>query len=77
MKMTEKLANSIMENLACLAISANGGVPVDENGNPMITDEQMEAINEYVEITFLDLCNDWEMATGKKWEIILDDECED
>ena len=35
MKMTSKLANTLMDCLACVAISANGGVEVDKNGNPV------------------------------------------
>ena len=39
MKMTQKLANDLMDCLTCLAISALDGVRIDENGEPYVPDE--------------------------------------
>jgi len=64
MKMTWKLAESLMDNFACLAICANGGVPAEG-----FTDQQLAAINDYACNTFMAICGDWETLTGKTWDI--------
>lgn len=73
MTMTSTLANELMNNLACLAFSAMGGIPVDENGEPLdIPEELMEKVSEYAKSTFVQLCEEWENATGKVWYITTD-----
>lgn len=69
MKMTSKLANQLMDDLCCVAISANGGVPTDENGECCITDEQLEMASTYAKATFLSLLSAWEKLMGEEWEI--------
>lgn len=69
MKMTNKLANELMDCLACVAISANGGVATDENGDFLMTEEQIQKVNEYARSTFVNILTEWEDFTGEKWEI--------
>lgn len=69
MKMTNKLANTLMDCLACVAISANGGVEVDKNGNPITPEEQLQKVFEYAKETFFDILTPWEELMGEKWEI--------
>jgi hypothetical protein len=67
MIMTEKLANQLMETLACVAISATGGAIQDANGH--YNQEQMEFAQEYAKQTFCDILESWEEQMGKKWSI--------
>lgn len=69
MKMTNRLANELMDCLACVAISANGGVAFDENGDPVMTEEQMQKVNDYARNTFVNILTAWEDSMGEKWEI--------
>lgn len=77
MKMTNKLANDLMDCLACVAISANGGCPMDEHGEPCISEEQMEAVNTYAREAFCAILGQWEDLTGEEWEIEEADEPEE
>jgi hypothetical protein len=71
--MTSTLANELMNNLACLAFSAMGGIPVDEDGEPLdIPEELMEKVSEYAKSIFVQICDEWEKATGKVWSITID-----
>lgn len=65
MRMTEKLANDLMDNLAALDISANGRLPVSE--------EELESCEKYATKIFLRLCEEWEQTTGGTWEVTLDE----
>jgi hypothetical protein len=72
MIMTKTLAEELMDNLACLALSAMGGVPVDENGELLdIPEEVMEKVSDYAKTTFVQLCDEWKEATGKDWDIVI------
>jgi len=62
--MTETLANTLMDVLACVALSATGGVDPDN-----INDEQVEYAQEYARKTFCELLDAWEESTGKEWDI--------
>jgi len=62
--MTETLANTLMDALACVALSATGGVDPDN-----INDEQVEYAQEYARKTFCELLDAWEESTGKEWDI--------
>lgn len=64
MVMTEKLANELMDVLACVALSATGGVDPDN-----INEEQMKYAEEYARDTFGELLGAWEELTGKEWDI--------
>jgi len=64
MVMTETLANTLMDALACVALSATGGVDPDN-----INDEQVEYAQEYARKTFCELLDAWEESTGKEWDI--------
>lgn len=67
MVMTEKLANQLMDTLACVAISATGGAIEDANGN--FNQEQMEFAQTYARQTFCDILEAWEEQMGKEWDI--------
>ena len=64
MRMTEKLANDLMDNLAALAISANGRIPE--------TEEEFQSCERYAKKTFTRLCEEWEQTMGGTWEVTLD-----
>ena len=67
MVMTEKLANQLMDTLACVAISATGGAIQDADGN--FNQEQMEFAQVYARQTFCDILETWEEQMGKEWNI--------
>lgn len=67
MVMTEELANQLMDDLACVAISATGGAIQDTNGH--FDQEQMEFAQAYARQAFCDILEAWEDQTGKKWAI--------
>ena len=62
MKMTQKLANDLMDCLGALMISANGTMPK--------TDEEREKVQTYVTTTFLNLCDYWADLMEEEWEVI-------
>lgn len=64
MRMTQKLANDLMDNLAALDISANGRLPE--------TEEELQSCERYAKTTFLRLCEEWEQTMGGTWEVTLD-----
>ena len=65
MRMTQKLANDLMDSLAALAISANGRLPVSE--------EELQSCGRYAKETFLRLSEEWEQTMGGTWEITPDE----
>ena len=65
MRMTQKLANDLMDSLAALAISANGRLPE--------TEEELQSCERYARETFLRLGEEWEQTTGGTWEITPDE----
>lgn len=67
MIMTAKLANQLVDTLACVAISATGGAIQDANGH--YSQEQMEFAQEYAKETFCAILESWEEQMGKKWDI--------
>lgn len=74
MKMTQKLANDLMDCLTCLAISALDGVRVDENGEPYVPDVLMESAISYARDTFIELTDALAQNAGEEWEIIPEEE---
>ena len=62
MYMTKKLADGLMDFLACLAICAIGGDPFSE--------ETMVQADKYARTTFCKLCDDLEEAYGKIWVVV-------
>ena len=68
MVMTEKLANELMDLLACVALSATGGVDPDN-----LDEKQIEYAQEYAKNTFCDLLDAWEELTGKEWDIEVEE----
>ena len=81
MVMTEKLANEIMDNLACLAISAMGtegqieGWEKDENKDiPIFKEEYTRRVMDYAREKFVEICSEWAWKMGKPFSIIPNDE---
>lgn len=70
MRMTETLANQLMDDLACLWISANDALVKDRNGEPTLTVSDAEEMEKWTKNTFLALTNYWEEKHGKEWIII-------
>lgn len=68
MVITEKLANELMDVLACVALSATGGVDPDN-----IDEKQVEYAQEYAKNTFCELLDAWEELTGKEWDIEVEE----
>ena len=68
MIMKEKLANQLMDALACVAISATGGIIQNENGD--FNQEQMKFAEEYARETFYNILEAWEESMEKEWEIV-------
>ena len=62
MRITEKLADDLMDNLAYLAISANGRLPE--------TEEELELCENYAKNTFIHLCGEWEKTMKGTWEVV-------
>ena len=62
MRVTQKLANDLMDNLVALDISANGRLPE--------TEEELQSCEIYAKTTFLRLCEEWEQAMGGTWEFV-------
>lgn len=69
MYMTKKLADALLDALACLAISAIGGDPFDEG--------TIAKAESYARNTFCELCDDMEKDIGKTWVVIDEDEEEE
>ena len=67
MTMTEKLANQLMDDLACVAISATGGAIQDTDGH--FDQEQMEFAQAYARQGFCAILEAWEDQMGKEWAI--------
>lgn len=68
MVMTEKLANQLMDCLACVAISATGGIIQNENGD--FNQKQMDFVEKYARETFYNILEAWEESMEKEWEIV-------
>ena len=64
MIMKEKLANQLMEALACVAISATGGIIRNENGD--FNQEQVKFAEEYARQTFCNILEAWEESIKKE-----------
>ena len=67
MIMKEKLANQLMETLACVAISATGGIIRNEKGD--FNQEQVKFAEEYARQTFCNILEAWEESMEKEWYI--------
>ena len=77
MVMTEKLANEIMDNLACLAISAMGTEGQIEgwekdNGEdvPVFKEEYTQRVLTYAREKFVEICAEWEEEMGEDFQVV-------
>ena len=70
MYMTKKLADALLDALACLAISAIGGDPFDK--------ETITKAERYARNTFCELCDDMEKdnISGYEFMLVLDNNCQ-
>ncbi len=77
-KITEKLAYSLMDDLCCLGIEAMGykdGIKgYDEEGYPVFTDEYISHAADFAEEMFRFICKQVEETKGKKLVIITENE---
>ena len=77
MIMTEKLANEIMDNLACLAISAmgtEGQIERWEKDNdedvPIFKEEYTRRVLTYAREKFVEICAEWEQEMGEDFRVV-------
>ena len=77
MVMTEKLANEIMDNLACLAMSAMGtegqieGWEKDEGEDvPIFKKEYTRRVLTYAREKFVEICAEWEQEMGEDFRVV-------
>ena len=77
MVMTEKLANEIMDNLACLAISAMGTEgqierwEKDEGEDvPIFKEEYTRRVLTYAREKFVEICAEWEQEMGEDFRVV-------
>ena len=77
MIMTEKLANEIMDNLACLAISAMGTEgqierwEKDESEDiPIFKEEYTRRVMDYARAKFVEICAEWEQEMGEDFRVV-------
>ena len=71
MIMSFELAKELMDALACVAISATGGIKETEDGE--ISQEQIAYAENYAKDTFISIMDSWEELTGKKWQVVDDE----
>ena len=69
MIMTQKLANALMDDLFCLAISATGGAIQTDDGEYHCSEEQIEYADKYARETFCSIADSWEELMDKKWSV--------
>jgi len=71
MRMTWNLANTLMDSLCCLAISATvtaKGTPYPDPRN--LPDDVMELVETYARAKFQEICDEFEYTFGgEEWEI--------
>ena len=67
MVMTNELANQLMEDLMCVAISATGGIIENEDGS--FDEGQVKMAEAYAKETFCDILGAWEEINGTRWKI--------
>jgi hypothetical protein len=65
MKMTNKLATTLMNCLTMVAISANGCLPQ--------TEEDIHLTEEWARNKFTSILEEWEETMEEKWEIEMTD----
>ena len=77
MVMTEKLANEIMDNLACLAISAmgtegqiEGWEKVEDRDVPIFKEEYDRKFMDYASAKFVEICAEWEQEMGEAFQVV-------
>lgn len=78
MTVTGKLANKIMDNLACLAICAMGtegqieGWKKNDEGEdvPIFKEEYIRKVLDYAREKFVEICAEWEQEMGEDFRVI-------
>ena len=81
MVMTQKLANELMDNLACLAMSALGtdehieSWEKDREENiPIFEEEYTREVLNYARTKFVEICDEWERQMGESFVVIPNEE---
>lgn len=67
MIMTNELANQLMEDFFCIAISATGGVITNTDGS--FDSKQIRMAEAYARETFCNILGAWEKFNGTEWKI--------
>ena len=68
MKLNFNVVRQLFDALAMIAISANGGCPIDKNGECVISQEQLNIVNLYAGSKAREILEEWE-TDGQRWEI--------
>ena len=81
MAMTQKLANALMDNLACLAMSALGTEEHIENWEkdgeeniPIFEEDYIREVLDYARNKFLEICDEWEQKMGESFVVFPNEE---
>lgn len=64
MKMSFEFAKQLMDDLATLAVLANG--------RNLMTAEEIAETEDYAHSTFVQLCEAWETEMNEKFEVVVD-----
>lgn len=81
MVITQKLANELMDNLACLAMSALGTEEHVESWEkdgeeniPIFEEEYIREVLDYARTKFVEICDEWERQMGESFVVIPNEE---
>lgn len=81
MVITQKLANELMDNLACLAMSALGTdehieswEKDGEENIPIFEEEYIREVLNYARTKFVEICDEWERQMGESFVVIPNEE---
>lgn len=73
MRVSYELCFDLMNALAGIAICGNGGCPVNEVGEPYLSDENITIVEQYVHEAFQSLMDEW-VDDEHEWEFYWADE---
>lgn len=81
MVITQKLTNELMDNLACLAMSALGTdehieswEKDGEENIPIFEEEYIREVLNYARTKFVEICDEWERQMGESFVVIPNEE---
>lgn len=73
MRVSYELCFELMDALAGIAICGNGGCPVNEAGEPDLSDEDIAIVEQYAREAFQSLMDEW-ADDEHEWEFYWADE---